>query len=371
MEKILKVGSFFAGVGGICLGFLNARNHKYKYELVFANEIDTYACATYKHNFTHTLLEGDINFVLNPNLSSDVDYYQKLHEIMFSQSIDVLNGGFPCQAFSIAGEQKGFDDSRGNLFLSFIEFIEQHYKIFNKKPRFLFLENVKNLKSHDNGKTYKVIKTKLEDSGYIIKEIILNTMDFSNLPQNRERIYIVGFLNEEDANTFTMFSHIEDFKKVLTKEDRLNSIKDIIDYEDNDQSLFYTKDKYPKYFQDENNENAINLDRDINEMYQFYQLRRGQYIRKNQSNVCPTLTANMGTGGHNVPLILTKDGVRKISAKEAFKLQGFPIDNGYSLPTRFNNKTYAKIHLYKQAGNAVSVPIITLIANEILNSIKD
>ena len=95
------------------------------------------------------------------------------------------------------------------------------------------------------------------------------------------------------------------------------------------------------------------------------------YVRKNMSNVCPTLTANMGTGGHNVPLIKVKDGVRKLTPAETFKLQGFPVGNGYELPTEYKGKKYSNAHLYKQAGNAVSVPVITLLATEILKIIED
>lgn len=375
MKKQYKVGSLFAGVGGICLGFLNSSSQEAEYTISWANEIDEYACETYRNNFKHPLLEGDINMILHPENSDNKEYYQKLHEQILTEPIDVLNGGFPCQAFSIAGEQKGFDDERGNLFMSFIDLIEQLDSKFNKKPRILFLENVKNLKSHDNGNTYKIIKEKLENSGYIIKEAILNTMFYSDLPQNRERIYIIGFLNKEDADNFKMFENLSLYRKEKTHEERIKDIKNIIDYTENNPLFFYTKEKYPNYFMTEaemlkdKKDTRINLEESITEMYQFYQLRRGQYVRKNQSNVCPTLTANMGTGGHNVPLILTNNGIRKLTPAETFKLQGFPVGNGYSLPTTYKGKAYGNSHLYKQAGNAVSVPVITLIAEEILKII--
>ncbi len=114
----------------------------------------------------------------------------------------------------------------------------------------------------------------------------------------------------------------------------------------------------------------INLTEDINEMYQFYQLRRGMYVRKNMSDVCPTLTANMGTGGHNVPLIKVPQGIRKITPKEAFGLQGFPVDAGYKFPEKFKGRAFPNSMLYKQAGNAVSVPVVKLIAEEILNVLE-
>ena len=115
----------------------------------------------------------------------------------------------------------------------------------------------------------------------------------------------------------------------------------------------------------------VNLEEQINEMYQFYQVRRGMYVRRNMSGVCPTLTANMGTGGYNVPLIRVNDGIRKITPEEAFKLQGFPIGNGYRLPHLYKNKPFADSHLYKQAGNAVSVPVIKFLAEQILNVLPE
>ena len=372
-----KVGSLFAGVGGICLGFKNAKTKKSKYKLLWANEIDEYACETYKTNFNHTLLEGDIKKILHPEYinNKDGDEYKKyvnLHEMILKEPIDVLNGGFPCQAFSIAGEQKGFEDERGNLFLNIIDLIEQLGKKFYK-PRILFLENVKNLKSHDKGRTYEVIKKKLEETGYTIYEKVLNTMEYSELPQNIERIYIIGFLNEEDAKKFNLFNdnNIEKFKKKILKKERIASIKNIVDYDllkENNEKYYYTKEKYPKYFieDDSNLTDKINLTQQIDEMYEFYQCRRGMYVRKNKSGVCPTLTANMGTGGHNVPLIKVKDGIRKLTPKETFKLQGFPVGNGYELPTKINGRNYPDSQLYKQAGNAVSVPVIEFLAEEIL-----
>lgn len=378
MKKQFKVGSLFAGVGGICLGFLKAQNPNAEYILTWANEIDEYACETYRSNFEHKLLEGDINKVLHPENSDDFEYYSKLHEQILSEPIDILNGGFPCQAFSIAGEQKGFNDERGNLFMSFTDLVRQLDAKFGKKPRLLFLENVKNLKSHDKGRTYQVIKKKLEECGYIIKEAVLNTMTYTDLPQNRERIYIIGFLDKVDADQFTMFENLSSFQKKKSSEERHEEVKKLIDYAVTDASYFYTKKKYPHYFVTEeefkassdNKEIRINLEESITEMYQFYQLRRGQYVRKNQFDVCPTLTANMGTGGHNVPLILTPNGIRKLTPAETFKLQGFPVGNGYCLPTTYKGKAYGNSHLYKQAGNAVSVPVITLIAEEILKIIS-
>ncbi|MFA6308647.1 MAG: DNA (cytosine-5-)-methyltransferase, partial [Clostridia bacterium] len=148
MARKYKVGSLFAGIGGICLGFQNAKIEDAEYELMWANEIDSYACETYRQNFPHDLIEGDINKVLHPEESNDREYYEKMKQKILENEIDILTAGFPCQAFSIAGDRKGFEDERGNLFLSIINLVKQ-LDSAHKKPRVLFLENVKNLKNHD------------------------------------------------------------------------------------------------------------------------------------------------------------------------------------------------------------------------------
>jgi DNA (cytosine-5)-methyltransferase 1 len=382
MDRIYKVGSLFAGIGGICLGFQQAKlDGIAEYELEWANEIDEYACETYRTNFSHKLIEGDINKVLNPELAEEgearnKEYYQLMKQEILKSKIDVLTGGFPCQAFSIAGERRGFDDERGNLFWSIINLVEQLDKIHGM-PRILFLENVKNLKSHDGGRTYKVIKSEIEKLGYIVKEHIINTMDYSYLPQNRERIYIICFLNKEDADKFTMFEDLEKFKLKQNAQDRENEIKKIIDYTKKaDDKYYYTKEKYPHYFlsveeyesipEQDRKSVRVNLEEQIDEMYQFYQVRRGMYVRKNKSDVCPTLTANMGTGGHNVPLIRDNWGIRKLTPAETLRLQGFPVGKGFKIPERYKGRAFADSYLYKQAGNAVSVPVIKLLATELL-----
>ena len=416
MSTKYKVGSLFAGVGGVCLGFKNASYKEKEYEMIWANEMDEFACETYRTNFSHTLIQGDLNKVLNPEIIdeeilskkrslnsldgiSETKYIKEIekleeeknsyvlkHKQILSEKIDILLGGFPCQAFSIAGERKGFEDDRGNLFLSIINLINQLDQIHGK-PRVLFLENVKNLKGHDGGRTYQVIKSELEKIGYIIKEHVLNTMDYTDLPQNRERIYIIGFLNKEDADKFELFDAIDNSGKVLiekmkkhkSKEDRINDIRRIIRYDltrTEAEKYYYTREKYPNYFLaqeeydnlplDVKKDERVNLDEQINEFYEFYQVRRGMYVRKNKSGVCPTLTANMGTGGHNVPLIKVNDGIRKLTPEEVFKLQGFPVGKGYKLPTKYNGRAYSDAQLYKQAGNAVSVPIIELLAKNII-----
>ena len=310
-----KVGSLYAGVGGICLGFKNAG-----FEISWSNEWDRNACITYRNNFNHKLIEGDV---------WDIDE-TKL------EKIDVLCAGFPCQAFSVAGYRKGFKDERGQHFFRIIDFIEHH------SPKAIFLENVKNLRNHDNGKTFKTIKKLLTERGYIVFDKILNTKDVSDIPQNRERIFIVCFKKELLKNQ--VFNYPD-------KSGKLKNIKLLLD-EEYDSKLIYNESF--KHFD--------LLKTEMNKEDTLYQWRR-QYVRENKSNVCPTLTANMGTGGHNVPLILDKGIIRKLSPQECFKFQGFP--KNYKLPKIANS------HLYKQAGNSVTVPVIKEVALQIKKTLKN
>lgn len=450
---LYNVGSLFAGVGGICLGFKRANE---SFKLTVANEIDDQAIITYKTNFSHLLVEGDIEKILHPELlyqemnflnerysvlsdkisnndiekeekfiktevkklkdsylnkysnggkfvlaekteekfikenksQNEIDNLRNLVEYkivkdfieernslwieseekslkekrkkMLEEKIDILTAGFPCQAFSIAGQRKGFADHRGELFYSVIEWVKLLEKSGKGKPRILFLENVKNLVSHDNGKTFEVITSEIEKLGYKIKYKVLNTFEYTALPQNRERIFVICFLNEEDYINFGSFDDLKKIKK--SKEDLINALKHYLDYnltKKDGEEFYYTKEKYPLYYNDD-----INLDRDINELYEIYQLRRGMYVRKNQTGVCPTLTANMGTGGHNIPLIKVNDGIRKLTPKDCFNLQGFRVGDGYILPN------IKKASLYKQAGNAVSVDVIELIAKKVFKALE-
>ena len=308
---MLKCASFFAGVGGIDFGFEDIC------KTIYANEFDEKARITFEHNFDLTVDGRDIRDVK----AEDVP------------DVDIILGGFPCQAFSVAGYREGFQDKkgRGDLFFELARIIEA------KKPKIVFLENVKNLVGHDNGNTFRVILDTLQDLGYTVKYQVLNGMTYGNVPQNRERIYIIGFLDKEAAQKF-MFPQSIPLEK---------SIKDIINHEEMDASLFYTEKKCNFYDL---------LEESMTKTDTVYQWRR-KYVRENKSNVCPTLTANMGTGGHNVPLIKTHKGIRKLSPKECFLFQGFPED--FRLPDM------AKSHLYKQAGNSVVVPVVRRIAEEI------
>lgn len=315
---MIKMVSLFSGVGGIDLGFEQTG----KFETILANEIDDKASLTYQSNFNNKLIVEDIR-----NLKKkDFPKY------------DVLLSGFPCTSFSIAGYRKGFEDENtGDLFFETLRIIVA------TKPTVVFLENVKNLVGHDNGKTFRIIYEALKSNGYNIKYQVLNAKEYGNVPQNRERIYIVGFRNKKDYRKFEFPKPIE-----LTKK-----IGNFISFNKKvDKKYYYTEEKYNFY-------NI--LEENMNSMDTIYQWRR-KYVRENKSNVSPTLTANMGTGGHNVPLIKTKHGIRKLTPRECFNLQGYP-DN-------FKFPNIADSHLYKQAGNSVVIPVIQRIADKIYEAIK-
>ncbi len=315
-KESLRLGGLFAGVGGIELGFQQAG-----FEPVFANEIDKNASITYAKNHKHELVTQDINFLDAETLPE----------------IDVLTGGFPCQAFSVAGYQKGFKDPRGNVFWEIVRLLQY------REPEVVFLENVKNLGSHDEGKTLRIIRQALLEEGYHVKAMVLNANKYGGVPQNRERIYIVGFKNKKHFKDFH-------FPGEVKKQPQLF---DFVDFEGTvAEEFYYREDRYM----------YKKLVTSMKRKDTVYQWRR-QYVRENKSGECPTLTANMGTGGHNVPLILTDTGIRKLTPRECFNLMGFP--KSFKLPSEMANS-----HLYKQAGNAVVVPVIKRIATNILCAVN-
>lgn len=314
--KELKIGSFFAGIGGIDLGFEQAElGHT-----VYMNEFDKNACKTLSANFPDVELDPRDICTVEPEDIPDMD---------------IILGGFPCQAFSIAGYRKGFDDERGTMFFELLRLIKA------KQPQVILLENVKNLQNHDKGKTFKIIKEALETEGYHIKYKVLNASEYGNVAQNRERIYIVGFKNKEYCDKFNFPEPIE----------LSNTVKDIIDFDDPKEEKYqYWDGKYK-------GEIYTKLVEAMDDPFAIYQWRR-IYARKNMSGVVPTLTANMGSGGHNVPIVKISDGtIRKMTPRECLNAQGFP--QNFVIPP------IADGQLYKQAGNSVCIPVIKRIAEEI------
>ena len=322
MNKKFTLASFFAGVGGIDMGFEQTG----RVRTIYANEFDEYPAKTFEMNFQ---VKVDTRSICDVKPCEVPD-------------ADIICGGFPCQAFSVAGLQQGFEDEkgRGTLFFELLRIIRENY------PRVIFLENVKNLLNHDDGRTFEIILDALEDSGYQCRYKVMNASEFGNIPQNRERVYIVGFREEEDFNKF----HFPLAIPLKTK------LSDIIDFENPvAEKYYYTEGKYKGDIYDKLKESMD----DSNTTYQW----RRHYVRKNAQGVVPTLTANMGGGGHNVPLVLTKHGIRKLTPRECFNAQGFPSD--FRLPTDMTES-----RIYKQAGNSVCVSVIHRIAEAIVEAIS-
>lgn len=256
-------------------------------------------------------------------------------------SMDILTAGFPCQGFSIAGKKKGFDDPRSTVFFKLIDIIKE------KMPKCIVLENVKNILTHDDKKTFAVIKEELQSCGYTIKYAILNTSIVTEIPQNRERMYIVCFKNKTDSDKFSFpgaCNETIELKNFLLKSAEI------------DDKYYYTE----KLLVYKTIKEQVAKDISQNVLYQY----RRHYVRENKSNVCPTLTANCGTGGHNLPLLLDNKGIRKLTPKECFKLQGFP--ENYKLPSTMSDSA-----LYKLAGNAITVKISDVLAKKIVEILNE
>jgi DNA (cytosine-5)-methyltransferase 1 len=302
----------FAGIGGMRLGFEAAGGI-----CSLTCEIDESAIETYKLNYSpihkHKFV-GDICLLE----SCDVPKH------------DVLIAGFPCQPYSIAGLRKGLLDDRGKVFMEIIRIL------MDKKPKSFLLENVKGIMAHDKGSTFSYMISLLETCGYHMRYQVLNSMVHANIPQNRERVFIVGFRSKKAANDFKF---PEPMKLKKTIHDALED--SIVD------NRFYYDNRYECFEE---------IEQSVTSTDTIYQWRR-HYVRENKSNVCPTLTANMGGGGHNVPLIRIGNKIRKLTPRECANFQGFPAS--FRLPSQADSK------LYHQLGNSVTVPLIKRIAKEI------
>jgi DNA (cytosine-5)-methyltransferase 1 len=305
----------FAGIGGMRLGFERAGG-----TCVLTCEIDSHARETYELNHSAPAKEHVYAKDIFDLKSTDVPNH------------DVLVAGFPCQPFSIAGLRKGLKDKRGKVFEEIIRILK------DKKPAAFLLENVKGMLSHNDKKTYtEVMKPMLEEAGYKVKEAVLNSMTHANVPQNRERLFIVGFLDESKSQAFKFPGKL----KLTT------TIEDLLRHEEAKERHFYTE-RFGCYAQ---------IKRELKSEETLYQWRR-QYVRENKSNVCPTLTANMGAGGHNVPLLKHGTKIRKLTPRECGLFQGFRAD--FKLPQGMSES-----RLYHQFGNSVTVPLIAKIAIQI------
>lgn len=301
----LDLIDLFAGIGGIRLGF-----EKYFEKCVFTSEKDKFARETYLANFPST---HNINTDITNISEQDIPKH------------DILLAGFPCQSFSIAGKRKGFEDTRGTLFFDIARILNYH------KPEILFLENVKGLLFHDKGKTFNIILETLHDLGYNIYYDLLNSKDFG-LPQNRERVYIVGFKDKNIKITFP---------KPTYEKTRLGDILE----EDVD-------DKYTM----------------SDQMWATTQLRQQKNTKNSyglfNSETVYTKTLIKSYSGSKAPILIEQENKnpRALTPLECKRLQGFP--RNFIIPV-------SNTQAYKQFGNSVSVPVVEAIAKQIYLAIKD
>lgn len=296
----------FAGIGGIRLGFEAVGGH-----CVFSSEFDEDACKTYEANFGEKP-SGDITKIDAKDIPD----------------FDILLGGFPCQAFSIIGKKEGFaNETCGTLFFDIERILKE------KRPPAFMLENVRNLTAHDGGKTFKIIKEHLEKLGYHVYAKVLNALDFG-VPQKRERIIIVGFL---DNVNFSFPSPVPETER--------KSLKDIL--EENVDDKYYVRENIRK----------SRLER----------LKDKEYPKPyiSHENIAGTVTPHPYSSalraGASANYILINDE-RRPTERELLRIQGFPDSFKIVVP-------YGKIR--KQTGNSVAVPVIKAVANEMILSLKN
>lgn len=310
MEK--TVGSLFSGIGGIDLAFQQTG-----YSISWAIENDAACCKTYRHNFHNcNLVEADIR---------DIDP-EKLVKV------EVLAAGFPCQSFSVAGKQRGFNDHRGNLFFEIVRFA----KALN--PAVIFLENVSNLVDHDSGKTFNTIHNKLVELGYFIRYRVLRASEYGNTPQIRDRIYIIAF---KDINKCEKFNFPDPV--LLTK-----NANHYIDRHERKPGVYYLNKTDASYSVAQ----GIITRHDC--VYRVYH----ESIKPIRNQMCPTLTASMGNRNNQCPLVRDDYGIRKLTLRECLDFQGFPKE--YYFPN-----TISINDAYKQIGNSVCVLVVRQIASQI------
>lgn len=293
----------FAGIGGIRLGF-----EKYGCLNVFSSEWDKAAQDMYEVNFGERPF-GDINDIA----AADIPAH------------DILLAGFPCQPFSIAGKGLGFDDTRGTLFFNIAEILHV------KRPKAFLLENVKRLTTHDKGRTFQIILNTLQQLGYTIYYKVLNTLDFG-LPQKRERIYIVGFLEKLDFIFPEPIGCYQPLNQILQHDDEIESSYFLSDVLKSKRLLSLKKNApYPSIWHE-------NIGGNISALPYSCALRAG--------------------GSYNY---LVVNGVRRLTGREMLRLQGFPDTFKINIP-------YSQVR--KVAGNSVSVPVIEAIAKNMLDALS-
>ncbi len=304
-------------------GAFNIILSKYGAKCVMSNDYDKASEIINKaNNLCENFIYGDINKI----------------DINTIPNHNILTAGFPCQPFSIAGEKKGFDDERSNVFITILNILKV------KNPEIVILENVKNLKTINNKNDFNFIISNLKNLNYYVIDLILNTSKITGIPHNRERLYLICFKNEGVYNKFD---------------------KTFLDIHKNNIYDYLENDILNKYYYNEKSKIYVKLIESVikhintNVIYQY----RRTLVRENKNNVVPTLTANCGMGGHNVPILLDNNGIRKLTPRECFNLQGF--DKNYILPAELCDSK-----LYKLAGNSITLTVFEIIIKKIIDAIN-
>jgi len=325
--KVFTCGALFAGIGGFCYGF-----EKAGFKTSWCNDISPDSALTYQANFKSSrYICADIT-QLNANQGLD--------------PVDVLHAGFPCQSFSAAGHRLGFADSRGKLFFEIIRLLKEWG---DHRPKVLVLENSPHLRDGEGGAWFRTVQTEIQRSGYWFSNsntFLIDTRDNGGLPQRRKRLFMVAVSQDySDFNPINLSN--------LNAPEPLD-LKELIKFGEEDE-YYYLHDEN-KYF------HMIKKIVDDDDPYQLYQLRK-YFVRVPEKGVCPTLTANMGLGGHNVPFIREGSRMRKLTEWECLALQGFPSE--FQFP-----EGMTKSKRYQQIGNSVSPIISELIAHTIMKFLR-
>jgi len=321
-QTVYSYGSLFAGIGGLCAGF--AKNG---FEGHWANDILESSHEAYLPN--HQIGKFICDSIANLDANT-------------LRPVDVLHGGFPCQSFSQAGNREGFDDPRGALFFEIIRLLND---FGTKRPSIVLLENSPYIRIGNNGDWLETIKWEIQGAGYWFSDqniIDLNARDHGGLPQRRNRAFLVAVRDDVfDWNPITrdLFSVAESIKP----------LSDILQLGEVTESKFF--------LEPENKYATLLAEKLVNDPYRIYQLRKFE-VRRQEEGFCPTLTANMGAGGHNVPFVFDQGRFRKLTDRECLSLQGFPpsFEFPHDMPL---SKRYALI------GNAVSPAVSNLLAKVI------
>lgn len=327
MTVRLKCGALFAGIGGFCSGF-----GQEGISTSWAVELDPNACVTYRENFPDVrLLEKSV-----------IDVHVDTDEL---EPVDILHAGFPCQSFSQAGGRKGFEDPRGRLFFEIMRIIEEFGE---NRPAVLVLENAPFLQYGEGGAWFLELQKAIQRAGYWFRpenSRELSAYELTTLPQQRTRLFMVAFsMSHFRSGRF-------DFPETPNPEPK--NLRSFIDFDGKvDESYYLPKDN--RYFE--------MISTAVRDRECIYQLRKYE-VRAKEPGVCPTLTANMGLGGHNVPFIMNCNGLRKLTENECLRLQGFP--EGFEFP-----KGVPRAKRYMQVGNAVAVPMARLLAKNIKAKIE-